>query len=310
MIDRRTLVAGTALALACPTAARSLSPSSPIRFAAEEFPTDPRFNYAIELISAGLAALSDPRRPVRVTGMNQRRIRRALADGNVDLAILPSLSLNRARLPHIPYPIRRGLLGLRLLVARSDEAQEIGAVTRLEELKRLRLAMAPDWVETPVFAGLGFNVVEAPYPALFDMLRAGRADYTSRAVSEVWGELAASSVSGPDLSVAPGLALFYPLDDYFVSSIAARPMLEKLLGGLRKIVADGSAWQIFNRHYAGALTRTGLAQRRILQVSGFGVDPGTPLGFFNAIELTPSAGVFNLPNDRSIPPIPAIVDPK
>lgn len=302
--DRRTLLgalAGLVLAGRAPRAA-GLSPT--LRFGAGEFEGDRRYDYALDLLATLLGDVPGSPRLVPVYGMNQRRTRRALHDGGLDLAILPSLGLAAEALPRIPYPIRRGLLGARLIVAREDDVARFERITRIAELKQLTMALAHDWVETPVLAGLGFKHVEGSYRNLFDLVRARRVDYTHRAVSEVWLEALDPELAGRGLAVVPGLALSYPIDDYLVGSRASFDLLGQLAAALRRALASGTYWNVFARHYGDALAGTAIGTRRVLAVTGFGVDEGTPLDLFDVLDLSPQEGRFRVPDEP--PPLESL----
>ncbi|WP_395789770.1 hypothetical protein [Aquimonas sp.] len=70
-------------------------------------------------------------------GRNQRRIQRSLINRSLDVGVLPSLGCDRRRLAHAAFPLRRGLLGVRLLRVPAGEA---GPFARMEVSSRLKKA--------------------------------------------------------------------------------------------------------------------------------------------------------------------------
>lgn len=265
-----------------------------------ELREDARYRFPLALLQAALAAAGRGDTVQPVYGLNQRRIRRAVQDGSLHIGVLPSLGIDSRRLGHAPFPLRRGLLGLRLLLARESEAEALGRIDSLAALRRLRIGVGADWAERAALQALGFRLVEASsYPALFEMLRGGRIDLLGRGVTEVWDELADPRLAGSGLALVPGIALFYPIDDYFVAPRNRLDLLQSVADGLARLVDSGDYWSLLSAHYGEALVRTGLAGRRIFELHGFGVDPGTPLDLFDALDLRPVQGVFRTSGSRS-----------
>jgi hypothetical protein len=292
-MQRRSLLlgaAGWALSTALPL--RAQAPS--LRVWGGEVLGDQRAQFALELLRQALAAAHIAADLQPVPGLSQRRMRRALRDGSLDVALLPSLGLTDGPLLPVRFPLRRGLLGLRLLLVRAGEEAAFAQITRIQRLRRLRMGIGEDWAEREPLERLGFRTVPVSgYAKLFDDLRAGRCDYLTRSVAEVWGELGRADLAGSGLALVPQLAMFYPLDDYFV--VADPALAAQLSLALLAYFNSDAYWTLFNRHFREQLQRTALAERKILNVSGFGVDAGTPLDLFDVIHLQPMRGEFRVP---------------
>ncbi len=293
-MQRRRALLGLASALPA-VAAHGAGPKRLIRMAAGEFQGDRRHEFPLELFRSALIAATSAIGYTPVYGMNQHRIERSLIDGNLDISILPSTGFDRRRLAYLPFPIRRGLLGLRLVLVRNDDVERFARIESMRELRQMRMGVAADWIEARRLPALGFNLVEGSYLSLFDMLRGGRVDYLTRSVGEVFIEMDNRSLVGDGLSIVPRIAMFYPLDDYFVAQRTQLSVLKVLSRGLSQLLRSGEYWSLFTRHYGSALLRTELESRRVFQVTGFGVDSGTPLDLFDILELRPTRGEFRLP---------------
>jgi hypothetical protein len=296
MNRREHLAAGLGSLLLALTPDAIAQEGSVIRMGGGEFENDPRFEYATTLVKSALA-LSMPGYSVHVrAGMNQPRLAVALRTRRIDVAALPSLHFDHVRLHHVPLPIRRGLLGVRLLLAREDDVARIAAVSSISALKKLKMGFGETWSETQQLRDLGFNIVgSADYTSMFELLRSGRVDYLSRSVAEVWEEVQNDKLAG-GLAVVPGVAMFYPIDDYLAVSGSNTQMIRALETGVDQLLRNGEFWKVFNRFYRSVLTKTDISNRRILNVIGFGVDPRTQLDLFDILDLRVVEGEFRLPD--------------
>ena len=194
-------------------------------------------------------------------------------------------------------PIRRGLLGLRLLLARQESLRSLAAVQNLRQLQQgFTLGYGSDWFDLEMMRTVGFRVVTgSSYTGLFQMLKAGRFDFMSRGVNEVWSEVDNPALVNKELAIVPGLALYQPLDDYFHLGSASTDWALVLRRGLDIVLHDRRYATLFQRHYRAALQRAGLAKRRVLLVTGYGIDPATPLDQFDVLELEGTRGLLKAP---------------
>lgn len=259
-----------------------------LNVAAGQNPGDPRFRYATELLElvlqrAGFEAELLPR-----GGLTQPRQAIELARGGLDVGQLPAEgTVREGQAIAVPLPIRRGLLGLRLLLARRDRAEAVAAAPDLPSLQRqFSFGHGADWGDLALMRRAGFRVQTSDsYPGLFRMLEAGRFDCLSRGVSEVWDELSESRLAGSGrLVVVPRIALFYPLDDFFWVNPARPELAELIQTGLQRARADGSFDTLYRRHYGPALLRAQLRQRQVFRLPGAQLPPGSPPHWCDALE--------------------------
>jgi hypothetical protein len=262
--------------------------AEPLRVAGGRDAADRRYDFSHALLQAALAAAGRPVALHIVAGMSLSRIARSLGTGSLDLAMLPAIQPPGEALPHLDWPIRQGLLGLRLLLAREDRAAALSRVQSVPELQRdFSLGYGSDWPDLPLLQRLGFRtVVGSSYAGLFQMLATGRFDYLSRGVNEVWAELDTAGRVPPGVVLVPRLALFYPLDDQFHASPQAAHWLQPLLMGLQTLWKSGRYARLFRWHYGPAWDRAQLAARQVLQLAGYRGDAEATLRQFQQLAQT------------------------
>lgn len=282
----------TALALLCFCAATSAWANAPVRFGGHLDVNDERYRYSAELLELALRKGGSDAQVTELQGMTQPRMVEEMRQGRLDVATLPLTFEPPQGVRAVRFPIRRGLLGVRLLLATPQAAAKLAQVKTIEDLKHFKLGYGADWLDRSQFEHLGFKVVPGvSYTGLFDMMRAGRFDYMSRGVNEIFGELDHPEL-GPGLVVVPRVALFYPLDDYFFVG-SARPELAGVIQrGLEKARADGSLARLFDAYFGAALDRAKMNERVILHVTGYKVPAGTPIEFFDVLQPKTSRGEF------------------
>lgn len=270
-----------------------------VRFPSLTHAEDQRMRFASELLALCLEASGEPLRLQPVQAMNQQRGRESALRGEIDVTLLPNTARETGALRPVKLPLRRGLLGVRLLVARPETAEALMHVETSGELIRgFRMGYDRAWLDAWTFEAMGFAIVYGNnYSGLFDMLRAGRFDYLSRGVNELPAELAEPRLAGRGLVVVPGIALYYPLDDYFWVS-PQRPELHAAIErGFLRVLEDGRYAALFNRYYGRAMREARLGERSVLHLPGYPVPPGTPLEHFDVLQPEVSRA-------RLVPPTP------
>jgi ABC-type amino acid transport substrate-binding protein len=284
---RRRVVAAAGLgaaALALP-ALRAQPSVGTLRFSGGLDANDQRYDYPRQLLELVLAKAGSNLKVVPVGGMTQARMATEVGEGRLDVMILPMSWPANAVVEPIRMPLRRGLLGVRLLLARADRADALSRVPNLAELRgRYTMGYGADWLDRPAFAPLGFRIVQgASYTGLFDMLRAGRFDYLNRGLNEVFAELDHPQL-GRELAVVPRIALNYPLDDYFFVRLGNRALVELLAQGLARARVDGSFDVLFQRFHGKAIERAEMGRRTVFEIGGYPVEPGTDLELFDVLR--------------------------
>ncbi len=260
---------------------------------------DPRFAYAQELLSLALDK-ADFAHTITLRGkLTQQRQVRELELGHLDVGLLPWVGVTgawRTRWRAVPvrFPLRRGLLGFRLLLARASEAQALGRLGTLAELQRqCSLGYGADWADLDQMRQCGFRVVPgAGYSLLFRMLEQGRCDLLSRGLSEVWDELANPQLAGPKLAVVPNIALVYPLDDYLWVNPAKPGLHAAITRGLTVARADGSFARLFEKTFGTALHRAELGKRKLWPLLQYSAPADAPWSLVDLLKLGPKVAAW------------------
>lgn len=285
------------LATACLAVGVAAHAAETVRFPGRGEPGDQRFDFGAELLTLCLEKSGEGLGLEVIQGMNQQRAREAALRGQVDVVMLPNTAPATGALVPVKLPLRRGLLGVRLLVARPESVESLLHVETLADLRRgFRFGYGRAWLDAEVMEQLGFQLVYgSTYAGLFDMLRAGRFDVLSRGVNELSAELADPRLAGRGLVVVPGIALYYPLDDYFWVSPMRPELHEAIERGFLRALEDGSYAALFSRHYAKAMHDADLEERRVIHLLGYPVPPGTPLEHFDVLRLQTSRADLVMP---------------
>jgi hypothetical protein len=275
----------------------SLAPSVPLRVAVAARDDDLRYDFSLRLLEMALAAAGRPVLLQGVAGLSQHQVAEGLAQGRLDVSILPTVGVTQPNLTPLRWPIRRGLLGARLLLAVRDQVPALRRVRDVRTLKqRFTMGYGADWHDLALHQALGFRIkTYANYGDLFRGLRRGEVDYLSRGVSEVYSELAHPTLVPFGIEVVPEVALFYPLDDYFFVGPGGQAWLAPLELGLQRLRANGSYQRLYAETFGAALRRANFPARRVMQVVGYGVERGTRLADFDAVAVQPGGARFVAP---------------
>lgn len=265
-MQRRLLLAA---GLASPVVQAALC-GRPLRLQAQA--AEPRQDFGLQLLAVALQAggcASSLVTPAEPDGLA------ALRAGRLDIALTSSLADAPAGALVVREPLRRGLPGLRLLVAPLSRAAELGGLRTLAELKRHCVigSLSGD-AALAEFKRLGLRTATAANVAgLYELLRRGEADVLSRGAAEVWDEIDGAELGRAELIALPRLALVYALDDFFVVRADAPELYTAITAGLRTLQRDGGYRRLFDAGYGLALRRSGLAQRELLTLPGWRADP-------------------------------------
>ena len=190
------------------------------------------------------------------------------------LNTMTSIAREQDMLP-IRIPIDKGLIGWRLMLIRQSQAATFGAVTSLDDLKKLTAGQGKDWPDTQVLNAGGLRVYgTSDYTSLFKLLENGRIDYFPRGVTEAWADLA---LHPHNLMVEPTIALRYPTAIYFFVRKGNTRLAADISAGLEKMIADGSFEKLFQEYYGATIRRARFKDRRIFELPNPVQPPGMPL---------------------------------
>ncbi len=137
----------------------------------------------------------------------------------------------------------KDLSSYRILMIRRGDQARFSAIKNLDDLRKLRGGMHPQWADAAIMAHNGLPLVYGTeYTHLFFMLTAGRFDYFSRGLAQIYIEPARF----PDLPLAieEDLMLQYRNDYNFFVRKEDTKLAERLTEGLKLAEADGSFDQL------------------------------------------------------------------
>lgn len=220
-----------------------------LRHPAAESPNDPRGTYPLLVLRAaldrsGTKATLQPY-PTRAT---QERVLRLIESGALDVGWSMATADREARLGMVPFPVDRGLLGWRRLLAKRNELRRFDGVVDVAGLARLRVAQGHDWPDLVILSENGLPATPAVgYDSLFGMLDRGRVHYLARAASEAQRE--SNERESLDLAIVPGLVLHYRTALVFYVRRDDHALRHQLILGLETMLADGSFERLFNEAY-------------------------------------------------------------
>ena len=245
---------------------------------------DSRWVYPAELLNAAMARTEKDFGPWEISAsgpiMSRNRTLLALQEGRL-INVHSTATRTEWEEQAIPIriPIRKGLLGYRLLLIHGQNQELFAKFEKLDELRKLSAGSHYQWSITKVLRNLDFTVVEGTsYVGLFSMLHAQRFDYFPRGVNEIFEELETHQGKLPNLMVEPTKAIYLPLPTYFFVSPKYPRLAKRIQVGLERMLEDGSFDQTFEAHHAEHIRQARLAERQIFIVSNPLLPAMTPLG--------------------------------
>ncbi|MBB5203366.1 hypothetical protein HNQ51_000659 [Inhella inkyongensis] len=245
-----------------------------------EVPEDELYPWVLlraALAASGVTFRLEPSSSVMVQSRFLRELE--IGSGEVDVGwTMTSAERERSLLP-VRVPIFRGLYGWRLLFLRPGmpavQREALARARTVKDLQPFRFVQGEDWADTQVLRANGLNVLTSTHhDHLFSLLAQGKADLFPRAAAEIWWE---KDRRGEALEVEPNLVLRYPAAIYFFVSPGRHALAAALERGLRALARQGEFERLFKRHLSEALDRSGLQQRRVIELHNPLLSPQTPL---------------------------------
>ncbi|HXP97042.1 MAG TPA: hypothetical protein VN809_10050 [Telmatospirillum sp.] len=212
-----------------------------VRVKGPETDVDQRDAYFVGLLKLALQkSASSPDDAVVVIGHqgNQKRAFRDLEQGVLDVVWGVMTTERYAKFALAAIPLEKGLLGLRVLLIRRQDADRFASVRTLDDLRKLTGIQGADWMSLDVMRANQLPLVTGHYDDLFKILQAGRVDYFPRGLNEAWAEIANQQF--PDLVVEDKLLLRYPAASFFFTNKTNAALAARIESGLLKAINDGS----------------------------------------------------------------------
>jgi hypothetical protein len=162
----------------------------------------------------------------------------------------------------VPFPIMRGLMGLRVALVSKESKNKLQHVYSLSALAKLRVGQFTTWSDTEILRANNFNVeAGSDVDGLYQMLALGRIDYFPRSVLEV--QQNQQQYAHLELEIDPHILLYYPTAVYFYVAKDNAALADALLCGLEQAQQDGKLNQLFNQYYGGLLQQLQIDTRRV-----------------------------------------------
>ncbi|MBC3882854.1 transporter substrate-binding domain-containing protein [Undibacterium sp. LX40W] len=268
--------------LACfPTSVRASDVMTVIHPADEE-KGDPRFNDVKEILRMALEKTVAEFGPyeLRASALQTNGLRYLsnLARENDLNVVWSSTTVEKERnyLP-IRIPLRKGILGYRILLVHKDKQGLLTGVKSLDDLKKFSVGQGVGWDDVKLYEANGVKVIEAKYSNLFRMLSYQRFDFFPRGINEIFNEFEKESPHNPDLVVDDSLLLYYPWPYYFFVSKTNTKLHKRLSLGLQKMIKDGSFDAIFWKYNGKAIEAANFKKRRVIHMTNHLLPKETPL---------------------------------
>jgi hypothetical protein len=167
----------------------------------------------------------------------------------------------------IYIPIRKGILGYRLLLIKSENKSLFKNITSFEELNSLKCGTGEQWSITRAMDALGFQLVKGKkYEGLFGMLDQKRFDYFPRGINEIFGEFSKFKPKFQSLEIEKTLAVYIPQPTYFFVSPKFPKLAKRIEEGLRIAIKDGSFEKLFLKYQSKKIKRANLSNRKIIKL--------------------------------------------
>ena len=253
-----------------------------VTYPADEVASDARHRDLLEILHTALEKTVPQFGPYQLRPsaeiMNEARYLLELKNGRLLNIAWSSTSIEKERdyLP-IRIPLRKGLLGYRILLINKDLQPKLDNVHSIDDLKAYSIGQGLGWGDVALYRANGFMVWESSYDGLFPMTAAKRVDLFPRGVGEVIPEYTHYVKDNPQLAIEQHLLLYYPWPFYFFFNKKDQALHDRVEAGIRLMLKDGAFEDIFNKYNRAAIQQLGLQNRRIIKLNNPLLPPDTPL---------------------------------
>lgn len=247
----------------------TLSPME-VRTPAPENQDDPRFAWSVEVLTMALKATESDFGPwnliLETRVSNRTRLETELEKGGlINVALLPSCTINEKRFVRISHVADRGLLGYRIAVIRAGEQDRFSGIKRVSDLATFSVGSGRNWHISKTFIENDLPVTLWPdLDGLYNLLSIGRVDYLSRSVYEITRELDHYKSLYPDLDIEQTFLVRTPIAMWLYVSVGEDSLRDRLEAGMDRILADGSLKARFDELFRKDLEALNLKNRRII----------------------------------------------
>ena len=197
----------------------------------------------------------------------------------------------------ISCPIAFGILGCRIPIYRRDQHARIHATTATP-FKAATIALPADWADVPILQANGYRVATQPsLEACFEQVACGAVDYLCLGANEVQAIFEDFGKPFPELVIATGQVLYYPMPLQFYCHPKALVLQAQLTAALNEHQRAGGLLNLFEQHFGAQLYALDLAKREVHRLRNPFLGDGSSL----AEMLSPLLGTAQLKDQNSVP---------
>ncbi|OLP46935.1 hypothetical protein [Rhizobium oryziradicis] len=194
----------------------------------------------------------------------------ALTNGD-KLDILWASASNKAseKLLAVPFPIDRGLLGMRILLIDGARQNEFSQVKNLDDLKKFVALQGLGWADVDVLRKSGLTVRTGSPKNLYKMTVGGRGDHFARGAFEAFNEQSREVANVPGLAVEKTILLQYESSNTFYVKKNNTKLRDDILRGLEIAWKDGSYNALFfdDADVKTALSKGDFKNRTLIKIN-------------------------------------------
>lgn len=138
----------------------------------------------------------------------------------------------------IRIPLKKGLLGVRVLAVHKDKQAQFESASSAQEIKAMHAIQGHDWPDYNILESAGFYVTPTSrYKDIYEVLTKSRFDYFPRGILEAWAEIDQYKINNID--VVKNVAIVYRAPIYFFVNKQNAVLHERINKGLQQLQASG-----------------------------------------------------------------------
>ncbi|MEC9283575.1 MAG: hypothetical protein VX642_12730 [Bdellovibrionota bacterium] len=206
------------------------------------------FDYQVELLKLVLTKAGEKNISIENVLINdQKQIQKALSKNQIDIGFLPlQMREKSSPIKYVPYPIRMGLLGYRvLLVNDSFQTSHKSQLEFMEYIKSLKGGFLDKWEDLKVLRNNGLKIrTFKDFESLMKALKSNKIQYISRSILEINSEFLNFKNKNTNLRIEEHFLIHYPFGEFFYVNSKNNELFEKLERGFDLATKDGS-WKKF-----------------------------------------------------------------
>ncbi|MBK1877573.1 hypothetical protein [Pelagicoccus mobilis] len=168
----------------------------------------------------------------------------------------------------LPIDLMNGLLGRRLLVIRSEDADDFSRITTEDQMRKRVAGIPFSWADAQLFRANNYAVNEGgSYDEIFLRLKDKQFDYVSLGANEIEDAFETRCVPLGGLQIAPKLSIQYPYPLLFYVNPRSEQIALAFKRGLELLIRDKALDRLFQAHYGKLIERLKLGQRKTFHLS-------------------------------------------